>query len=266
MKTTLAAYCTAVLTTSSIEEKLTLTHEAHQLHGRGLLSRAWDAPPLPCQSVVFPDQPVWVPPSQLPRRGFGSPQGIAHFLHAVAHIEFVAIHLAWDILYRYREMPDAFVDDWLGVASEEALHFSMLRVRLNELGLDYGDVEAHGGLWAVATLSADDLLKRLALVPRTLEARGLDVTPGMIIKLAQQGDMATVKILERILHDEVGHVALGSHWFHWVCDQRGLDAKASYFALVGEHLPGLLRKPLNHRLRAEAGFSSEELRQLDACC
>jgi uncharacterized ferritin-like protein (DUF455 family) len=132
--------------------------------------------------------------------------------------------------------------------------------------VDYGDLEVHGGLWAVAALSADDVLKRLALVPRTMEARGLDVTPGMIRKLAQHGDMETVAILERILHDEVGHVALGSRWLTWVCAQRGLDASASYFSLVGQYLPGLLRKPLNMPLRLAAGFSAEELRQLDDCC
>lgn len=266
MPPTLEAYSTRVLSTPSMEEKIFLTHEAFELHAKGDLRFGWHLPVLACDEVRFPERPLWVTPANVPRRGFGTPQGVAHLLHAIAHIEFVAIHLAWDILYRFRDMPESFIADWLGVAYEESLHFAMLRARMNDLGVDYGDLEVHGGLWAVAALSADDVLKRLALVPRTMEARGLDVTPGMIRKLAQHGDMETVAILERILHDEVGHVALGSRWLTWVCAQRGLDASASYFSLVGQYLPGLLRKPLNMPLRLAAGFSTEELRQLDDCC
>jgi uncharacterized ferritin-like protein (DUF455 family) len=184
-------------------------------------------------------------------------------LHAVAHIEFSAIQLAWDHLYRFRGMPTQYYLDWLCVAEEEAQHFAMLRGRLRELGADYGDLPAHAGLWGIAADTAYDVLARMALVPRFMEARGLDVTPGMIAKLQNVGDAASVNILERILHDEVGHVALGSRWFQWICGQRGLPAEQEYFKLIDRHMQGQARGPFNWELRRQAGFSEAELLLLD---
>ena len=150
-----------------------------------------------------------------------------------------------------------------GVAEEEAQHFAMLRERLRDFGADYGDLPAHAGLWGIATETAYDVLARMALVPRFMEARGLDVTPGMIAKLQNIGDNDSVTILERILSDEVGHVALGSRWFQWICDRRGLASEDGYFALIDRHMKGQARGPFNWELRRLAGFSEMELTLLD---
>ncbi|MEJ2654165.1 MAG: ferritin-like domain-containing protein [Acidihalobacter sp.] len=149
----------------------------------------------------------------MPRRGLGTREGRAALVHAVAHIEFNAINLALDAVYRFRSLPRAYYDDWLRVADEEARHFMLLADRLTDFGMRYGDLPAHNGLWEMAVKTADDWLLRMALVPRVLEARGLDVTPGMIERLRQAGDMETVAALEVILREEVGHVAIGSRWF-----------------------------------------------------
>lgn len=219
--------------------------------------------PLSISATVFPSFPKLVDPAQLPRRGLASESGRIALLHALAHIEFYAIQLAWDILYRFRGLPEPFYKDWLTVAAEEALHFSMLRARLQELGSDYGSLSAHRGLWDVAMDTADDLLARLALVPRTLEARGLDVTPGMIKKLLQVGDSSSAEILKRILHDEIGHLAIGSKWFKTICEQRGLDPRTTYFDWVQRVLKGKIHGPINHELRRQAGFDEHELERLE---
>ena len=160
-------------------------------------------------------------------------------------------------------MPQQYYLDWLGVAEEEAQHFELLRGRLREFGMEYGDLPAHAGLWGIATETAYDVLARMALVPRFMEARGLDVTPGMIAKLKNIDDTASVNVLERILHDEVGHVALGSHWFQWICGQRGLNPEQEYFKLIERHMKGQARGPFNLELRRQAGFSEAELILLD---
>ena len=253
-----------VLTSLDAETKLSLTHEAWRMHQQGLVGLETDqCPPLPTEAVHFPKLPILVDPRDLPKRKLTRTEGKVALLHAVAHIEFSAIQLAWDHLYRFREMPNQYYFDWLGVAEEEAEHFSMLRARLRDFGADYGDLPAHAGLWGIATDTAYDVLARMALVPRFMEARGLDVTPGMIAKLQLSGDTDSVKILERILSDEVGHVALGSRWFHWICSQRGLAPEKEYFALIDRHLKGQARGPFNRELRRLAGFSESELILLD---
>ena len=185
-------------------------------------------------------------------------------MHAIVHIERNAIDLALDICWRYAGLPDAFYRDWLRVAHEEALHFTLLRDHLRTLGYDYGDFPAHAGLWEMAERTAPDLLARVALVPRTLEARGLDASPAVKAKLLSVGDAAGAAILDIILRDEIGHVATGNRWYAWACAQRGLDPVSTYADLTRRYRAPRLRQPFNLEARRAAGFSDEELRQLQA--
>lgn len=247
------------------EAKVARTFEVFERFVRGELAPDPAAPPpLPIAMPGRPARPRLVPARELPRRGFGTSEGLAAFVHAVAHIEFNAIDLAWDAVYRWRDMPPRFYADWAAVANDEARHFGLLRGRLQALGHDYGDFDAHNGLWEMAEKTAHDGLARMALVPRVLEARGLDVTPGMIAKLRQRGDDATADILEVILREEVGHVAAGSRWFRWHCAQRGLEPRATFRALLAEYARAVLYGPFNREARLEAGFDAEELASLEA--
>lgn len=206
------------------------------------------------------------PPTRVPRRGFGSVRGLVAFVHAIAHIEWNAINLAWDAVWRFGSMPRAFSDDWVSVAAEEAQHFSLLRDRLRDLGSDYGDLPAHAGLWETAEATRHDLLDRMALVPRVLEARGLDVTPGLIGKLRRSGDEATAAILDVVLREEVGHVRIGSRWFHALCEQRGLAPASAFENAVRTHFrgrPGAVLTPAARSLRIDAGFRDDELDALE---
>jgi uncharacterized ferritin-like protein (DUF455 family) len=181
----------------------------------------------------------------------------------LAHIELNAINLAWDAVYRFRGLPRDYYDDWVQIAGEEAYHFTLLRDRLQELGYDYGDFEAHDGLWEMARKTAHDPLIRMALVPRVLEARGLDVTPGMMARLRAAGDVRTADILVVILRDEVGHVAAGSRWFRYLCQARGLDPDATYRQLIRQYMTGRIKGPLHRDARLEAGFTEQELAYLE---
>ena len=218
--------------------------------------------PDPIRMPGRPSRPALVHPRDLPRRGFGTPEGRAAFIHAVAHIEFNAIDLAWDAVYRFRGMPRDYYADWVGVARDEARHFLLLRARLNDMGHDYGDFDAHNGLWEMAEKTAHDGLARMALVPRVLEARGLDVTPGMIAKLRALGDAETVAILEVILREEVAHVAAGSRWFRWHCERAGVEPRARFRELLAEYARPVLHGPFNLEARSAAGFDTEELEAL----
>jgi len=209
-----------------------------------------------------PARPALAPPEAMPRRELGSPGGHAALIHALAHIEFNAINLALDAVYRFRELPAEFHGDWLQVAAEEALHFSMLRAHLQNLGADYGDFVAHGGLWEMARRTAHDPLARMGLVPRLLEARGLDVTPGIQRKLRSFGDVTGAAILDRILADEIGHVAIGDRWFRFLCAGRGQTAEAAFQALLADPAVPKPRPPFNTAARLAAGFSAAELAQL----
>ena len=211
-----------------------------------------------------PELPRLVAPRELPRRRLHSIAGRAALLHALAHIEFNAINLALDAVCRFANMPEAYYRDWALVAAEEAYHFGMLRDRLQTLGYAYGDLPAHNGLWEMALQTGHDVLLRMALVPRVLEARGLDVTPGMMERLREAGDTESVAILEIILRDEIGHVAIGSRWFEYVCAQRNLVPAATFRALLSEHLPGRVKGPFHRAAREQAGFSAEELDDLEA--
>ena len=211
-------------------------------------------------------RPALVAPRDLPRRGLDQPEGRAALVHAVAHIELNAINLAWDAVQRFPGMPAAFALDWARVADDEARHFAMLQARLQALGYEYGDFPAHDGLWQMAEATAHDVLARMALVPRVLEARGLDVTPGMIERLERAGDATTADRLKVILREEVAHVAIGSNWFRWLCEQRGLAPRETYFRLLAEYMQGRIRCPLNRQARLAAGFDEAELAQLEALC
>ncbi|HKE47768.1 MAG TPA: ferritin-like domain-containing protein [Rhodanobacteraceae bacterium] len=257
----LAARC---VESTAVAEKLALTAEtAARFRGREAMPDAapFSVAPL-ATSVGRPARPRLVAPRELPSRGLASVEGRAALVHAVAHIEFNAINLAWDAVARFRGLPDAYYRDWVGVAVDEARHFELLAARLAELGCAYGDFDAHDGLWDMAVRTADACLARMALVPRVLEARGLDVTPGMIARLRGAGDAATVAILEAILREEVAHVAAGSRWFAWCCEREGLDPQATFEHLLRQHLRGGLRGPFNEEARLRAGFSAAELARL----
>lgn len=216
---------------------------------------------LPCGR---PGRPALVAPGKLPGRGLGNACGRAALVHAIAHIEFNAVNLALDAALRFPGLPDSYYRDWLGVAVDETRHFRLLTVRLAELGHVYGDFPAHNGLWDMAECTAHDPQARMALVPRVLEARGLDVTPAMIERLRQAGDEATVACLEVILAEEERHVALGSRWFEYLCRERAMDPEETFKRLVEKYYRGRLRGPLNLDARRRAGFSETELRQLSA--
>jgi len=247
------------------DEKLARSFAAAKAFACGeLVAAAAAPPPEPISPPGRPERPHLVHPRDVAHRGLGSPEGRAAFVHAIAHIEFNAINLAWDAVYRFRGMPREFYADWVGVASDEARHFAMLRERLRELGHDYGDFDAHNGLWEMAEKTAHSCRERMALVPRVLEARGLDVTPGMIVRLRDVGDEATAAILEVILREEVAHVAAGSRWFRWCCERDGVDADAEFRRLLALHARGSVRGPFNLDARRAAGFSAAELESLSA--
>ncbi|WP_019624667.1 ferritin-like domain-containing protein [Thioalkalivibrio thiocyanoxidans] len=230
----------------------------------GATAPAAAPPPRRLEVPGRPERPVLVHPRELPRRGLHSTAGRVALVHAVAHIEFNAINLALDAVYRFRDMPAPFVSDWLQVAAEEARHFRLLRARLHELGADYGDLPAHNGLWEAALATDHDVMIRMALVPRVLEARGLDVTPGMIERLTAAGDHVTVALLEIIQREEVAHVAIGSRWFRELAHARGLDPEPLFLELLAEYMPGRVRPPFAHAARRAAGFTDSEMAQLEA--
>ena len=210
-----------------------------------------------------PPRPELLPPGRMAWRNTRSREGRAALLHAIAHIEFNAINLALDAAWRFPGLPANYYRDWLRVAAEEAEHFTLLREHLQTQGADYGDFPAHNGLWEMAEKTADDLLARMALVPRTLEARGLDANPGIRAKLAAAGDAHGAEILDRILADEIGHVAIGNRWYHWACAQASRDPLATYDALARQYAAPRLKPPFNREARLQAGFTSEEMAWLE---
>jgi uncharacterized ferritin-like protein (DUF455 family) len=209
-----------------------------------------------------PARPALVAHTTLARRSPFTTEGRAALLHAVAHIEFNAINLALDAVWRFPGMPEAYYRDWLRVASEEALHFSLLTAHLATLGHAYGDFDAHDGLWTMVEKTAADITARMALVPRTLEARGLDATPPMQAKLRQAGDPRAVEILDIILRDEVGHVAIGNRWFRWLCERESHEPVSHYAVLAQRHGAPRLRPPFNVEARHAAGFTAAEIAAL----
>ena len=210
-----------------------------------------------------PARPVLVRADAVPTRSPFTPEGRAALLHAIAHIEFNAINLALDACWRFSGLPCAYYLDWLRVAAEESTHHLLVAEHLATLGHTYGDFEAHDGLWTMTWKTRGDFVARMALVPRTLEARGLDATPLIQTKLRKAGDLRAVEILDVILRDEVGHVAIGNHWYRWACAREGLDPVAHYRVLVAQYEAPRLRPPFNRAARLAAGFSDEELAFLE---
>ena len=214
--------------------------------------------PLPGRTA----RPELVAPAEVKHRSPFTPEGRAALLHAVAHIELNAINLALDAVWRFAGMPQAYYRDWLRVAHEEAQHFTLLAEHLTSLGHAYGDFTAHDGLWTMTARTAHDITARMALVPRTLEARGLDATPPMQAKLRKAGDLRAVEILDIILRDEVGHVAVGNFWYRWLCDRDGLDPVQHYRVLARQHKAPRPKPPFNVEARARAGFTPQEIKAL----
>ena len=206
-----------------------------------------------------PVKPALVSPLEVGKRSMRTEEGRAALIHALAHIEFNAINLALDAIWRFNGMPDSYYQDWLKVAAEEAYHFRLLNMHLQTMGYAYGDFTGHNSLWEMADRTASDVLARMALVPRTMEARGLDASPPLRNKLAQIGDTEAANILDIILRDEIGHVAIGNHWFNWLCEQRGLEPIAIYDNLAKQYNAPKLRRPFNLEARRKAGFSDAEL-------
>ena len=252
----------AVLCIASPAEKAAAARELHAAVQAGAEPDTAALLEAPATLPGRPALPLLVPALQVPRRSPFTTEGRAALLHAVTHIEFNAINLALDAAWRFAGMPAAYYRDWLRVASEEALHFTLLREHLQTLGHDSGDFPAHDGRWAMTERTAGDITARMALVPRTLEARGLDATPPMQAKLAKAGDTRAVEILDVILRDEIGHVAIGNRWYAWLCARDGLDPVAHYALLTRQHGAPRWRPPFNHAARLAAGFSEAEMAAL----
>jgi uncharacterized ferritin-like protein (DUF455 family) len=251
--------CDAALRTTDVAEKLAVADalaraldDASLVIDRGFVALPVDAPGRPAE-------PVLVAPDRLATRGVGAPLGRAAMLHAIAHIEFNAIHLALDACHRFPGMPDAFHHDWARVATEEAKHFALVAEALARRGFRYGSFPAHDGLWDMARRTAADPLVRMALVPRVLEARGLDVTPGIRARFAKAGDTEAVAILDVILADEIGHVGVGNRWYRALCAERGLEPESTFTRLAAEHRAPRPQGPINRAARLAGGFTETEL-------
>lgn len=213
--------------------------------------------------VGIPEKPVLVPAYQLPKRRVASKEGHAALIHSFAHIEFNAINIAWDAVYRFDAMPQQYYLDWARIAKEEAYHFQLLDDYLQTMGYHYGSFQAHDDLWNMVKMTAHDVMVRMALVPRVLEARGLDVTPDIIAKFKHHGYNKAADILEIIYQDEIGHVDIGSHWFHYLCEKRNLDPLVTFKELIREYASDKIRQPFNELARKNAGFSQDELEILN---
>ena len=233
---------------------------------RGTLALSLDLPvdpqseiPSPVGIPGRPARPRLVLPTAIKHASLKTIEGRAALLHSIAHIEFNAIDLALDIVWRFSGMPAQFYRDWVSIAKEEALHFTLIRNHMLSLGFDYGDFDAHNALWEMAEKTKHDVLARVALVPRTLEARGLDASPAVKNKLVSVGDKKAGEILDVILKDEIGHVLAGNRWYRWLCRQRGLDPISAYADLTKKYDAPKLRPPFNFEARRLAGFEEAEL-------
>lgn len=254
----LAERAVAVLETADPRAKATLARDAAAAWRASAIAEVGSAPPPPRPSR--PARPELKRPGEVPKRKINrGTAGRGALLHALAHIELNAIDLAADIVARFtaEDLPRAFYDDWMRVADEEAKHYLLLDGRLTALGLAYGDLPAHDGLWQAAEETAHDLLARLAVVPLVLEARGLDVTPAMIVKLRAAEDAESAAALQVIYEEEIGHVAIGKRWFDHLCARRGLASQEAWHNLVRRHFKGQLKPPFNDSARNLAGFPSD---------
>lgn len=238
--------------------KIELTGQLRQAWLDGQLQLEDGPPPLTIAVPGRPPRPQLVDPIEVQPRKLSTVAGRAALIHAITHIEFNAINLALDAVYRFRGLPPDYYGDWLQVAAEEALHFHLLRQHLQSLGFDYGSYSAHNGLWDMACKTDGDVLVRMALVPRLMEARGLDVTPAIQNKLRHSGDVAVCAILDLIMRDEIGHVAIGNRWYRWCCEQRGVDPLSTFRDLLREYDAPALRAPFHWEARQQAGFTELE--------
>ena len=259
MQTGLFEAASRCLALADPQEKCSAVEAFSEAVEQGPVKWDWSFPVLPICPPGRPERPELVDPVSVPRRRLGSEAGRAALIHAIAHIEFNAINLALDAAYRFRGMPENYYLDWISVAVDEARHFQLLQSRLDKLGHHYGEFPAHNGLWEMAEKTADSCLVRMALVPRVLEARGLDVTPGMIERLLGAGDKESIAALEVILAEEVRHVAVGSHWFNYCCAQEGKAPVDTFLQLLRDHFGGSIRGPFNLPARSQAGFTAEEM-------
>lgn len=254
---TIAQAARTVLFTADPAAKVKAARRAAREWRLGRLEHRFD--------VAMPDRPAWpaqpelLPPNRMPKRGRGgSERGRIALIHALAHIEFVAIDLAFDMAGRFGgQFPRAFTDDWMKVGADEAMHFALLDRRLHQLGSHYGALPAHAGLWEAAAATAHDPAARLAVVPMVLEARGLDVTPVTIERFEAAGDMPSARILQRILRDEITHVAAGTRWFESCCAERRITPEIEWRALLGRYFGGSIKPPFNDSARATAGLTRE---------
>jgi len=247
---------------TSPHEKCLATHAIHQ--NLSTLTLEHSQPVKPIQQPGYPPELKLVPPRELKRRSIQSQVGRNILMHAIAHIEFNAINLALDAAYRFRNQPIEYYQDWISIADDEARHFNLIQRYLNQHDCTYGDYAGHNGLWEMAVKTDYDIVARMALVPRVLEARGLDVTPKMITRLQSVGDQDAIDILNVIYQDEIGHVEKGSFWFFHQCKLRDLEPRATFLKMVETHLHGELRGPFNISARLQAGFDEDEMAYLDA--
>ncbi len=249
--------------TQDPDEKLTLSQAVVADWDNGRLE--WQDGDEPI-ALDFPgrlDRPVLVPPNKVRKRGFKSIQQRASLIHALTHIELTAVNLSWDSVYRYRHMPKAYYDDWINTAREETLHFYALRARLRDMGFEYGDLPAHDELWQMAVRTADDLMARMAIVHRVLEARALDVVPFSEARFRDIGDKQTADALVMIANDEIGHVNAGARWYRYCCEQQQTDPDEMFFRLLEKYLQSTPRGPFNREARLKAGFSLAEMYKLE---
>lgn len=244
-------------------EKAKCTKQLYQAYQANELSSERPSQIRDYQSPGRPEKPQLVAPRDLPRRSINTLQGRAALLHSIAHIEFNAINLALDAIYRFAGMPQQYYADWLQVAAEEAYHFELMNSHLDSLGFSYGDFAAHNGLWDMAMQTKHSILVRMAVIPRGMEARGLDVTPGIIKKLSAAGDIRAIEILEVILRDEIGHVEIGTRWFNYCCDQQNLPRQETFEKLMRQFAIGRVKSPLHRSARKKAGFTEAELDYLE---
>ncbi len=260
----LCDYAIEILSTSDAAEKARLSE---------LYAERWGANDsmevgvvIPPDRPARPEKPELLPPTEMPKRRGKSVKARATLLHAVLHIELNAIDLAWDVIARFSDsgMPREFFDDWVKVGAEEGKHFRLLSKRVGKLGYKYGDFPAHNGLWEAAFDTRHDICARLAVVPMVLEARGLDVTPGMIERFAKMEDFESIDILKIILTEEIGHVATGNRWFHFLCGKLGESPREYWQKLVRENFRGLLKPPFNEEARTEADLTPDYYLPLSA--
>ena len=255
--------CLAAILEKNIPQKCQLARNLHHKFSQpDKLTFVVTAEKISIPQPGKPDKPQLVAPFEVPKRKLGTQEGLACLIHALAHIEFNAINLALDACYRFQNMPTQFYADWLEVAVDEIYHFELLNEHLAKLGYSYGDFAAHNGLWDMALKTEHDVIARMALVPRVLEARGVDAVPEMQKKLHASKDLRAIQILDIIHQDEIKHVSYGDKWFKHSCKLKNLDATQTFFNLFEQYKAPKIRGPFNRLDRKKAGFSDIELDHL----